>query len=64
MLEKDFLGYLKALKKSMDERSGFDVGEKALMCLSSETVEGLHITGIDEKLLYWLLFSFFLLFSS
>ena len=42
MLEKDFLGYLKALKKSMDERSGFDVGEKALMCLSSETVEGLH----------------------
>ena len=46
MLEKDFLGYLKALKK--DERSGFDVGEKALMCLSSETVEGLHITGINE----------------
>ena len=43
-----FLGYLKALKKSMDERSGFDVGEKALMCLSSETVEGLHITGINE----------------
>ena len=48
MLEKDFLGYLKVLKKSVDERSGFDVGEKALMCLSSETVEGLHITGINE----------------
>ena len=48
----------------MDERSGFNVEEKALMCLSSETVEGLHITGINQKLLYWLLFSFFLLFSS
>ena len=48
MLEKDFLVYLKALKKSMDERSRFVVGEKAPMCLSSETVEGLHITGINE----------------
>ena len=29
----------------MDSRPGFKQGEKAVMCLSHETLEGLHITG-------------------
>ena len=38
----------KSMEKSVDEISGFDLGGKALMCWSSETVEGLHITGINQ----------------
>ncbi len=31
--------------KTANKREGFQEGEKALMCLSSETLEGLHISG-------------------
>ena len=44
-LEKDFLQYLADWKASVESRPGFTRGEKALMCLSKETIEGLHITG-------------------
>ena len=44
-LEKEFLGYLKEWKASVDNRSGFTEAEKAMMCLSKETLEGLHMTG-------------------
>ena len=37
--------YLKEWKESVDSRPGFKQGEKAVMCLSHETLEGLHITG-------------------
>eukprot|EP00731_Ephydatia_muelleri_P023952 Em0016g223a len=43
-LEKEFLGYLKEWKESVDNRSGFTEAEKALMCLSKETLKGLHMT--------------------
>ncbi len=45
-LEDDFLGYLKEWKDSVDSRQGFKKGEKSLMCLSQETVEGLHMSGM------------------
>ena len=41
---------MKAWKESFDQRDGFSEGEKALMCMSSETVEGLHISGKKWKL--------------
>ena len=44
-LENDFLGYLKEWKESVDGRPGFTKAEKAAMCLSQATIEGLHITG-------------------
>ncbi len=44
-LEKDFLGYLAEWKASVDSRTGISDGDKARMCLSRETLEGLHITG-------------------
>ena len=45
-LEKEFLGYLKEWKASVASREGFTPTEKARMCLSRETLEGLHITGM------------------
>ena len=36
---------------SVDLRPGFSKGQKAIMCLSHETLEGLHVTG---KLYYTL----------
>ncbi|KAL5483877.1 hypothetical protein EMCRGX_G020295 [Ephydatia muelleri] len=49
-LEKEFLGYLKEWKESVDNRSGFTEAEKALMCLSKETLEGLHMTEAVQSL--------------
>ena len=43
-LEKEFLGYLKEWKESVGNHSGFTEAEKAMMCLSKETL-GLHMTG-------------------
>ena len=37
----------------MDSRPGFTRGEKALMCLSKETIEGLHITGNLRAVLHY-----------
>jgi len=42
-LEKEFLGYLKEWKASVASWEGFTPTEKARMCLSRETLEGLHI---------------------
>lgn len=36
----------KEWNKSVDSRKGFSEGEKTLMCLSRETLEGLHVTGL------------------
>ena len=44
-LEKDFLGYLKEWKRSVDERPGFDKSARAKMMLSYETIEGLKMAG-------------------
>ena len=44
-LEKEFIGYLKEWKESVESRPGFTEAEKAMMCLSKETLEGLHISG-------------------
>ena len=44
-LESKFLGYLKEWQDSVKLREGFTDGEKAMMLLSQETLEGLHITG-------------------
>ena len=47
-------------KASVDSRPGFTRGEKALMCLSKETIEGLHITGnLRAVLHYHLVFGVF-----
>ena len=51
-LENDFLQYLEKCRMSVDLRPGFSKGEKAIMCSSHETLEGLHITG---KLLHFAL---------
>ena len=32
----------------MESRPGFTAAERALMCLSNETIEGLHITGKSQ----------------
>lgn len=39
------MGYLEEWRASVDARQGVTEAEKALMCLSRETIEGLHITG-------------------
>ena len=44
-LEGEFLKYLGDWKASVDSRPGFTAAQKALMCISKETIEGLHITG-------------------
>ena len=33
----------------MDKREGFTDGEKAVMCLSTETLEGLHMSGSNNN---------------
>ena len=45
-LENDFLGYLKEWKDSVAARDDVTKAQKPRMCLSKETLEGLHITGI------------------
>ena len=45
-LQKDFLGYLKEWRASVDARKDITDAERPTMCLSRETLEGLHITGI------------------
>ena len=45
-LEKESLRYLDEWKASVDSREGITPTEKAKMCLSRETLEGLHITGM------------------
>ena len=47
-LEKEFLGYLDEWKASVASRPGLKPAEQARMCLSRETLEGLHITGMPE----------------
>lgn len=44
-LEKEFLGYLAQWKASVMARKGFTKSELAMMCISNETLEGLHMTG-------------------
>lgn len=39
------MGYLEEWRASVDARQGVTEAEKALMCLSRGTIEGLHITG-------------------
>lgn len=53
-LEEDFLGYLQSWKENVDQREGFSKGQKNLMCLSLETLEGLHMTGSYIKANYLL----------
>ena len=43
-LEGEFMNYLSGWKASVESRPGFTDAQKALMCMSSETIEGLHIT--------------------
>ena len=45
-LEHDFLGYFEEWKKGVESRTGFSKGEQTLMCLSQETLEGLHMSGM------------------
>ena len=45
--------YIADWKASVDSRPGFTRGEKALMCLSKETIEGLHITGNLRAVLHY-----------
>ena len=45
-LENDFLGYLKEWKDDVAARDDVTKAQKPRMCLSKETLEGLHITGI------------------
>ena len=47
----EFLGYLQEWKGSVDGQSGFTEAEKAMTCLSKETIEGLHMTGNYRPLL-------------
>jgi len=44
-LEDKFLGYLEEWEESVASRPGFTAKERAMMCLSRETLEGLRITG-------------------
>ena len=47
-LEKDFLGYpLLEWETSVAAHDGFTACEKAMMTLSSKTIEGLRMTGIS-----------------
>ena len=41
----ELLGYIDKWKNQVDERKGFIPAEKKTMFLSSETNEGLHVTG-------------------
>ena len=40
-LEGEFMNYLSGWKASVESRPGFTDAQKALMCTSSETIEGL-----------------------
>ena len=44
-LEEEFLGYLEEWEESVASRTGFTAKERAMMCLSRETLDGLRITG-------------------
>ena len=44
-----FLGYLEEWQNSVDTRTTFTKGQKKMMCLSRETLDGLKITGIEDK---------------
>lgn len=44
-LENCFLGYLEEWQQCVDKRKDFTKGEKQMMCLSRETLEGLKIMG-------------------
>ena len=51
-LHNEFLGYLQEWKGSVDGQSGFTEAKKAMtVCLSKETMEGLHMTGNYRPLL-------------
>lgn len=44
-LQESFLGYLHEWQCSIDGREDFSKGQKNMMCLSKETLDGLKITG-------------------
>ena len=45
-LQDCFLGYIQEWQSSIDSREGFTKGQKQMMCLARETVDGLKMTGI------------------
>lgn len=49
-LQETFLGYLQEWESSVKNRENFTKGEKQLMCLTRETLEGLKITGITNTI--------------
>ena len=51
-LEDEFLPFLDAWEKSVEEREGFTDAEKNRMKLSTETLLGLRITGEYEICMY------------
>ena len=51
-LEGDFLGYLREWQDSVDSQEKYPSGQKRLMTLSQETIEGICITGIIISLTF------------
>ena len=47
-LEKDFLGYLAEWDEMMQGREDFTAAEKKKMTLSKDTLDGLHMTGVEN----------------
>ena len=45
-LEKDFINYLDEWKESANGREDLSESEKQKLCLSRETLEGLHFTSM------------------
>ena len=49
-LREEFLPYLKAWKESVKKREGHKAQERKMMITSQETLNGIHITGINMTL--------------
>lgn len=49
-LEEDFLGYLQSWKESVEARHGYSDALKKRMQLSIETLQGIHRTGSNLRL--------------
>jgi hypothetical protein len=49
-LREEFLPYLKAWKESVKKREGHTAQERKMMIISQETLNGIHITGINMTL--------------
>lgn len=47
-LKEDFLGYLDKWSNSVDKIPGIDPQQKVKMKLSHQTIEGLHMTGMEK----------------